>query len=199
MGESAKAGEPGNAALHDPAFGQQDEAAFVGWALDQNKVDALRGGVRDGLLARAAFISEGDFNLTARDPLHPFGQFRNLRTNGTSPQASCSLAGVRYAANKWPSVSTARCTMYPAPTLLIKDRRKTPCFSNGDTRRLREAQNGVTTECDVFGCLARVKAADKRVHPNVLIHFWLMGYTVRWDISALPERQSDAGQPAQLC
>jgi len=24
-----------------------------------------------------------------------------------------------------------------------------------------------------------------------------MGYTVRWDISALPERPSDAGQPAQ--
>jgi len=45
--------------------------------------------------------------------LHPFGQFRNLRTNGTSPQASCSLAGVRYAANKWPSVSTARCTLRP--------------------------------------------------------------------------------------
>jgi len=83
---------------------------------------------------------------------------------------------------------------------IIKDRRKKPpCFSKGDRRRVREAQNGVTIAYDAFGCLARVKVADKRVHQNVLICSWFMAYTVRWDISALPERPSDAGQPAQSC
>ncbi len=119
-GEASEAGEPSDRALDHLAFGQQDEAAFVGWALDQNKLNSLRSGILDGLLTGVAFSSEDDFNLTAGDPLHPFDQFRNLRMNGTSPQASCALAGVTYAASKWPSVSTARCTLRPRPVRIIQ-------------------------------------------------------------------------------
>ena len=76
--ESPKAGKPGNGALHDPAFGKQDETTFGVGKFDDLQPNGLGCGVFDGLFIRVALVYKGNFDMPACHPLDLLGQFCNL-------------------------------------------------------------------------------------------------------------------------
>ena len=104
--QTPKTGRPGEAALHDPALWQQHESALGGGQLDDLQPDAM--GVRrlGWLRAGVALVDKGDLDHRAGRLPHLLGQLRNLR----------AILLVDWGANKasrWPSISTAICTLLP--------------------------------------------------------------------------------------
>jgi hypothetical protein len=73
-GEPAKAGCPGKAALDDPAAGQEDEAVFGFWELDDFQLDAVRLSGCGGLVAGVPLVDVGQAHALPSDCLHLRGQ-----------------------------------------------------------------------------------------------------------------------------
>ena len=68
--QPATAAHPGETALHHPAFGQQDEAAFGLGRLDDDQLDAVRGGAGRGIGTGVALVDIGDLDVFAGHGLH---------------------------------------------------------------------------------------------------------------------------------
>ena len=77
--QAAEARGPGEAALDDPAPGQEHEAALGLGQLDHLQLDAVRGGRGRWLLAGVALVDVGQLDVLAGHRLHRCGQRRHLR------------------------------------------------------------------------------------------------------------------------
>ncbi len=98
--QAAEARLPGEAALHDPAPGQQHEAPARLGVCDDLQAEALRLGVGRRLRPGIALIDVGQL------PVAPVTAW-TVAASASTCARSCAVAGVTWSASRWPRVSTA--------------------------------------------------------------------------------------------
>ena len=105
-GEAAEAGCPGKGAFDDPAAREEDETAFGFGEFDHVEADGVGGGGARGSFASVALIHVGQLHGLSGGRLDCLGQCADLG-------AFLLVGGRTVSASKWPSVSTAICTLQP--------------------------------------------------------------------------------------
>ena len=106
LDQPATACGPGEGSFDDPASGQQNKPALCLWQFDDVQSDALSRGGRGGGIASVALIDIGEADAVAGCILDISSETADRSTIATSASVTCR-------ASRWPSVSTAICTLDP--------------------------------------------------------------------------------------